>query len=262
MKTTVVLCFATLLSVSAHAQLFRPETVNGAILGGVAGAVIGNNSGDLHHNGARGAAIGAATGAVIGSAVGQSRESAEYRSQGYPRSSSSWNVRVGAGYGYRGDYWGSRHAYYGRYPYRNYGWYGPRVGYTWDYYYTPDYSYYSPAYSEPDYSYSSGGSNYAASGALLGGIAGAIIGNNSGHHNGWGGAAIGAGAGLLLGAIADDAHRDRVVSVPAQSAPSQAVASQGSAAATSSTPQNVTVINNYYGSSGSSMSSANSMFGR
>ncbi len=41
-------------------------------------------------------------------------------------------------------------------------------------------------------------------GAVLGGIAGAIIGNNSGslHHNAWQGAAIGAGAGLLLEAAA------------------------------------------------------------
>src|SRR5471030_3083387 len=45
----------------------------------------------------------------------------------------------------------------------------------------------------------------AANGALLGGIAGAIIGHNSGSlsHNGWQGAAIGAGVGALLGAAAD-----------------------------------------------------------
>ena len=45
----------------------------------------------------------------------------------------------------------------------------------------------------------------AANGAILGGIAGAIIGHNSGslHHNGWQGAAIGAGVGALLGSAAD-----------------------------------------------------------
>lgn len=45
----------------------------------------------------------------------------------------------------------------------------------------------------------------AANGALLGGIAGAIIGHNSGSlsHNGWQGAAIGAGVGALLGGAAD-----------------------------------------------------------
>jgi hypothetical protein len=51
----------------------------------------------------------------------------------------------------------------------------------------------------------------AVNGALLGGIAGAIIGNNSGslHHNGWQGAAIGAGAGLILGsALGDASDRD------------------------------------------------------
>ncbi len=45
----------------------------------------------------------------------------------------------------------------------------------------------------------------AVNGALLGGIAGAVIGHNSGslHHNGWQGAAIGAGVGALLGAASD-----------------------------------------------------------
>lgn len=44
----------------------------------------------------------------------------------------------------------------------------------------------------------------AASGAFGGGIAGAIIGRNSGslHHNGWQGAAIGATAKLFLGSVA------------------------------------------------------------
>ncbi len=42
----------------------------------------------------------------------------------------------------------------------------------------------------------------ASSGALLGGIAGGIIGHNNGRHTGEG-IAIGAGAGLLLGSIAD-----------------------------------------------------------
>lgn len=48
--------------------------------------------------------------------------------------------------------------------------------------------------------------NYAASGAVFGGIAGAVIGNNSGHH-GLEGAAIGAGAGLLLGSLAENQAR-------------------------------------------------------
>ena len=48
----------------------------------------------------------------------------------------------------------------------------------------------------------------AVNGAVLGGIAGAVIGNNSGdlRHNGARGAAIGAGTGLLLGQIAGDSR--------------------------------------------------------
>ena len=48
----------------------------------------------------------------------------------------------------------------------------------------------------------------AVSGAATGAVVGAIIGNNSGslHHNAWKGAAIGAGAGLLLGAAIDDSR--------------------------------------------------------
>jgi hypothetical protein len=53
----------------------------------------------------------------------------------------------------------------------------------------------------------------AVNGALLGGLAGAIIGNNSGslNHNAWQGAAIGAGAGLLIGSAIDADRRDRDV---------------------------------------------------
>jgi uncharacterized protein YcfJ len=54
----------------------------------------------------------------------------------------------------------------------------------------------------------------AVRGAALGGVAGAIIGNNSGalRHNTWRGAAIGAGTGLVLGSIAGDRsdHRYRM----------------------------------------------------
>jgi uncharacterized membrane protein len=51
----------------------------------------------------------------------------------------------------------------------------------------------------------------AVNGALIGGLAGAIIGNNSGslNHNAWRGAAIGAGTGLLIGAAMDDARDHR-----------------------------------------------------
>jgi len=260
MKTYVVFCFASLLGVSAQAQLFRPETINGAVIGGLAGAVIGNNSGDLHHNGARGAAIGAVAGAVIGTAVGESREAsghsvtqASYRCYSGPRSSVSVGVSYGSGYwdrGYRGrtGYW-YPHSYYG---------YRPRYGYSVGYY-APVY----PTYYYDDYDYVQ--PSRAASGALLGGIAGAIIGNNVGHRNGLQGAAIGAGAGLLLGALADNAERGRAeepVPVYREASAPQSAPAPATTSASAPVTQNATVINNYYGSNSAPMATANGLFGR
>ena len=68
-KTLFALCVASLAAGSAHAQLFRPSVVDGAVLGGVAGAIIGNNSGGRH--GGEGAVIGAVAGALLGAAVDQ-----------------------------------------------------------------------------------------------------------------------------------------------------------------------------------------------
>jgi uncharacterized protein YcfJ len=47
--------------------------------------------------------------------------------------------------------------------------------------------------------------DYRANGLIIGAIAGAIIGNNSGSlgHNAWRGAAIGAGAGYVIGSVAE-----------------------------------------------------------
>jgi outer membrane lipoprotein SlyB len=210
MKTIVGLALSLLALVPVKAQVFRPETVNGAVLGGIAGAVIGNNSGDLHHNAWKGAAIGTVAGALIGSAVADSND--------YHRRT---QVPVPSGY------------YSGYYSYRPYN---HAYGYR---------SYYRPS--------------YASRGLLLGGITGAIIGNNSHHHNAWRGAAWGAGAGLVLGALADEESRyydDRVVVVPAASEPAATPAT-----APAQSPQNVTIINNYYGNS-SPMGTANGMFGR
>jgi hypothetical protein len=67
MKALTLSLIALTLGVApVKAQIFQPNIVNGAILGGIAGAVIGNNSG--HHTG-EGAIIGTAAGAVIGSLV-------------------------------------------------------------------------------------------------------------------------------------------------------------------------------------------------
>lgn len=204
MKTFVALTIALAALVPVSAQVFRPETVNGAILGGIAGAVIGNNSGDLHHNAWKGAAIGTVAGALIGSAVDESRAERE-RTQ----------VPMYAGYrAYSPSYRG--------YGYRSYG--------------------------RP---------SYAANGLFWGGLAGAVIGRNSHWHNGWRGAAWGAGAGWLLGTMADEdaAYYPEPVLVAPVSEPAPVQTAQ------SSGPQNVTIINNYYGGTSAS-GSANSLFGR
>jgi hypothetical protein len=66
MKTLTLSLIALTLGVApVKAQIFQPNVVNGAIVGGIAGAIIGNNSGG-HHAG-EGAIIGTAAGAVIGS---------------------------------------------------------------------------------------------------------------------------------------------------------------------------------------------------
>ena len=128
------------------------------------------------------------------------------------------------------------------------------------------------------------GGSAAQNGLWLGAMAGGIIGHNHGHdydhhgggdwhhhnnyyHNdGWRGAAWGAGAGWLLGSIIDANYgyygngyydygypRTAVMPQPqpvyVQSAPQPAA------------PQQVTIINNYYGNA-SPMAGANSLFGR
>jgi len=108
------------------------------------------------------------------------------------------------------------------------------------------------------------GGSAAADGLFLGALGGGIIGHNSGgdwRHNGWRGAAWGAGAGWLLGSIFDANYGyygygyPRRVMVPA----TQPIAIQAAPAA--SAPQSVTIVNNYYGDA-SSMAQANALFGR
>lgn len=224
MKTTLTLCLALATLGSAQAQIFRPEAVNGALLGGIAGAVIGHNSGSLNHNGWQGAAIGAGAGLLIGAAISDSNHTQVARPSGY--------VYRDAPAAYYGTSYGYGHGY-GRPVYRsNYG------------------------YGYP---------NHAGNGLILGGITGAIIGRNSGSfgHNAWRGAAWGAGAGWLLGAIADsnyyrrEAYYERpVVVTEAPAAPAQP--------APAAAPQQVTIINNYYGNAtpAAPMAAANGLFGR
>jgi hypothetical protein len=208
MKISIALALALLALAPAQAQIFRPESAGGVVLGGIAGAIIGNNSGSLHHNAWQGAAIGAGAGLLFGSMAGESR-------------------------------------------YQN-AWTGTQVP-------TPDYSG-AYVYRVSPYYYGGGPAyvydrpNYAATGTLLGGIAGAIIGNNSHGHNAWRGAAIGAGAGLLFGSIAENnaRHREAAAAQVVTASPAPAPA-----------PQNVTIINNYSGNSAPApMAQANALFGR
>ena len=252
MKTLISCLSALLLAgatvVPASAQVFRPETVSGALIGGLAGAVIGHNDG---RHGWEGAAYGAAAGALIGTAVGHARDhrheprvhryspSYSYRSYGYPyrhgwASRPRWHVGVHAGHS---PYWhrGYSHRHHHRHVrvYPSWAW---RSGW------------YSDAWSYPHER-----GSYARRGALLGGLAGAIIGHNDGRH-GWEGAAYGLGAGYLLGSIADAQARrayETAPPVPVHVAPTATAA-----------PQQVTIINNYYNAPGTPMSAANRVFGR
>lgn len=257
MKTPLFVSLALLAVAPASAQVFRPETVNGALLGGIAGAVIGHNSGSLNHNGWQGAAIGAVAGGLIGSAVGRENEyrngAQVPRPGGYYGGSSyvyrdrpSVVVSAGHGYGYPG------YGYYGR-GYYGHGGYYPRDRYYGSVgYYGGGYGYY--------------GGSAAANGLWLGALAGGVIGHNSGslHHNGWRSAAWGAGVGWVLGSIADANRRaviyERPVYVESQPVVVQPQA-PAQAAQPASQPQQVTIINNYYGNS-APMGQANSLFGR
>jgi uncharacterized membrane protein len=226
MKSIFLLSLALVAAAPMQAQIFRPEAVNGAVLGGVAGAIIGNNSGDLHHNAWRGAAYGAGAGLLIGAIAG---EASDYRhGHEVPRPAPRTYVyREAPRYGYYSGY-------------RTYPTYSSEVVYDGGY-----------SYDEEDRP------NYATSGLLLGGLAGAIIGNNSGdlHHNAWRGAAWGAGAGYLLGAIAEhNARRREAALTRLVASPAPAVtAAPAPVAPASPAPAPAPV---------SPMASANSLFGR
>ncbi len=229
MKTSYSLLLALLAAVSASAQVFRPATVNGAVVGGIAGAVIGHNSGSLNHNAWKGAAIGAGVGALVGSAVGHERDGRHHPAVRAPHYRSPYIYREGP-----------RVAYYGAGPAGYYG-----AGY----------------YGGGGYY----GGSAASDGFFLGAVAGGIIGHNSGsfRHHGWHGALWGAGAGWLLGSVVD-ANRRVVIwerppvyveqAQPVVQAPAQQVQ-------TAAPAQPITIINNYYGQA-APMSQANGLFGR
>jgi hypothetical protein len=192
-----------------------------------------------------------------------------------PAQAQVFGPRVSVGVGYsRGGWHHDGGHYRGHVSYRSGYYWGPSYVRVW-----PGYSYgygYYPGYDTAYYPYSYGTTTYGGSGAanglVLGALAGGIIGNNSGefHHNGLRGAAWGAGVGWLLGTIADSSRRV-VYQAPVQTQPQVVYAQPAATAAAvgnvagavptqAAQPQQVTIINNYYGTS--AMSQANGMFGR
>lgn len=111
----------------------------------------------------------------------------------------------------------------------------------------------------------------AVTGLVLGGVAGGVIGHNSGRHTAEG-IAIGAGAGLLLGTLADQQQRRYVTASPRYVAVSQpSVVSVASSVpeqpdAQASEPAGNVILRSYPGVASASdsptMAGANSLFGR
>ena len=126
--------------------------------------------------------------------------------------------------------------------------------------------YYDGPYSQEYYSYRAR-PNYAVTGAILGGVAGGVIGHNSGRHTAEG-IAIGAGAGLLFGGVAEYETRKRETLTPYYlprqviiSAPATVLTTTPVITAAAQAQTEVPVASSYSGGS-SSMSGANALFGR
>lgn len=210
MKTLILTSLAIVTTLSANAQLFGPESLNGAFWGSFIGGLA---AGNRHHGfSGEGAAIGAGVGLVAGAIAGESRRYDYYDSPGYAYYPSP-AVSVGCGYGRRGS---SAYVYY-----------APNRYCAPGYYYQPT-QYYQPA--RP---------NYAVGGTLLGAASGALIGASQ--HDASKGAAIGAGAGLVLGAIAEHSAQRHEQKAAAQvqnytPAPQPTVSSEGEAPRRTETP--------------------------
>jgi uncharacterized protein YcfJ len=186
MKTMLLSCVAGATLVSAQAQwLFNPDSIAGAGLGAMIGGISGgncHNGGFSGHDAAIGAGIGLLAGTVLGEARRQSAPDAGYAYAPAP----SANVTFGYGYGNCGS---SAYVYYSP-----------------NYYTAPGYYYQPAAQPAPQATYQPQRPNYAVGGTLLGAASGALIGSGI-HHQTWEGAAIGAGAGLVLGGAAEYAAR-------------------------------------------------------
>ena len=125
-----------------------------------------------------------------------------------------------------------------------------------------------PMIAAPVYPYYPVRPNYTVTGAALGGVAGGIIGHNSGRRTAEG-IAIGAGSGLVLGVLAEENARRKEVVFAAPASPQAralAVAPRTAVPAIESqspgsTSQSAPIISNSYASP-SPMSGANALFGR
>jgi len=228
MKRIVLVALVLATAIPAQAQLFGGRnSIGGAILGGIAGGVIGHNNG---RKTAEGVAIGAGAGLLLGAIADRNQSDRAY--YGYS-----------SGPAYSPSYGHS---------YRSYGYAPYRHGY-----HSRSYGYGAPTYYRP---------SYATSGAVLGGIAGGIIGHNNGRQTAEG-IAIGAGAGLVLGAIADH-NRPRATYAPAPVYVSPSTRYGYEPTVTYSQPESapaptqVTIINNNYYGNATPMSGANGLFGR
>ncbi|HWI59919.1 MAG TPA: YMGG-like glycine zipper-containing protein [Bacillota bacterium] len=129
------------------------------------------------------------------------------------------------------------------------------------YYSYPAYAY--PYYPAPAYySYEYQRPNYAVGGTLFGALAGGLIGNSI-HHQGWEGAGIGAAAGLLFGSLAEHSARarERVYFAPPPVYGVPEASTANTAPAVPPAPQVPEPTTSTF-TANSSMSSANSLFGR
>jgi uncharacterized protein YcfJ len=131
----------------------------------------------------------------------------------------------------------------------------PAPGY---YVYRQTPSYYYSDYADTDYDYGYAPPSYAASGALLGGLAGGIIGYNN-HFQTGRGILIGAASGLILASIADQAIRARELAAPRPVVVSAPAGQTPAPSAPESQPQ---VAPAATAAPASPMSSANGLFGR
>jgi len=166
MKMIFLSCLVSAALLPAQAQLFSPESLNGAFLGSLIGGIAGS---DCHHGfSGEGAAIGAGVGLLAGALAGEARR------HGYddsPPCAYSTAPSASFGYGY-GNCGGSACVYY-----------------------APN------NYSAPGYYYRPTRPNYVVNGTMLGAASGALIG--AGNHDAGKGAAIGAASGLILGSVAE-----------------------------------------------------------